>query len=544
VPQDEDNERPSRGGKVISLRSHQAAEAALDELVQAQRDGEDYLGLVGPAATLGPPILAAVMRRLDSRQPQLLTLFRHLIERYPIPSQAEEALLRAASDTRSGDGKRLGALLLLYDLGFQVPATHDFLSSLHSPSSSLAQALASILGDLEARPSATDDYASYLMSLLSLPVDFLYSALTALSSLEEKEGAIAALRVLALYPHPDLTAGAVEVLCSRPSEARMKALSVLEPNLPPESALVVSRTLYKARLSGAHDVDRLLVSDDQCKAMLSGIDAQGRRLMWLNIPVAREQVMTRTVRLTLDDESGLLDVSDSQETSFPVTPPTGTLPAPIISEGFDMNADSYAVSCLEVPFGYGLQVLRDAVRLNWETGTPLSMQYLLLFHLIWQYGAAENKYNRDQEAVTPREDDPYFDAQVDLLSNTEISGWYLQTVGTRLLAEEIVRASPGPYRPGEESWRMLLPSLIRLAREEFGQKRRALYARRLRLMSEWMRFAGREREAGLCASAARTMLESPPEANLIVLQLIQKGILVDLDEMGFLDARGPETYSH
>ena len=58
------------------------------------------------------------------------------------------------------------------------------------------------------------------------------------------------------------------------------------------------------------------------------------------------------------------------------------------------------------------------------------------------------------------------------------------------------------------------------------------YSRRLLLMSEWLWIGSQKREAALAASAARTMLQSPPEANLFVLRLIQRGVLVALSRMG------------
>lgn len=78
---------------------------------------------------------------------------------------------------------------------------------------------------------------------------------------------------------------------------------------------------------------------------------------------------------------------------------------------------------------------------------------------------------------------------------------------------------------------MLLPSLIRLAHDEFGEEVRALYAHRLRRMAEWLWLAGRLHEAAVAASAACTMEQSPPEANLSVIRLVQRGVLKALREI-------------
>jgi hypothetical protein len=57
------------------------------------------------------------------------------------------------------------------------------------------------------------------------------------------------------------------------------------------------------------------------------------------------------------------------------------------------------------------------------------------------------------------------------------------------------------------------------------------YAARLKLMSEWLVLAGQERDARLALSASRTMIESPPEANLFAQAHVQKGILVAVNNI-------------
>jgi len=540
VPQDEYNERR---GKVISLHSHQAAEAALERLAQVHSGDVDYRRLLAEAAALGPPVLAAIVRRLDASQPQLLSLFRDLLDRYPVRAQVREALLRAAGDPRGSDYRRLGALLLLYDLGLQLASTEDFLSSLPSfqgLGGAVAQALARSLDGLYGLPHAMDERAGYLFTLLSLPVDILYSALTALSTLEE-EGAILALRLLALYPHPDIMAGALDVLVTRASEARTRSLAVLEPNLPPESAAVASRALYKARLSGAYSSDLLLAPDDRCRALLSAIDDVGRRVLWLQVPISPDAAPLKVIGLVLYDTAGLLQAVSSDQAHpivFPDLGPIGTLHPPMRYDDLGAYAQ---VQCLEVPFGYGLHALREAVRLNWDTGEWLPTEYLLLFPLIWQHGGAVE----DDSGVEPLDSElqgSSEDSGVELFKGAEIGRWHLQSAEVRQLAEEIPRANDSlPYDLADNGWLALLPSIIRLAHDEFDAKLRGLYSRRLSLMAEWLRFAGREREASLALSAARTMLDSPPEANLFVLQLVRRGVLAALSEMGFTVDQASET---
>jgi hypothetical protein len=79
---------------------------------------------------------------------------------------------------------------------------------------------------------------------------------------------------------------------------------------------------------------------------------------------------------------------------------------------------------------------------------------------------------------------------------------------------------------------MLLPALIRLAHDEFGPQLRGRYAARLRRMAEWLNISGNTAEARMAESCARTMEQSPPETNLFVIRLVQKGILVALSQAG------------
>src|SRR5437868_14274836 len=69
VPGDGDGysagENTARGGKLIELRGHHAAEQALDALLRTVPHDPQYPARLGHAIAAGPPILAAVVRRLD-----------------------------------------------------------------------------------------------------------------------------------------------------------------------------------------------------------------------------------------------------------------------------------------------------------------------------------------------------------------------------------------------------------------------------------------------------------------------------------------------
>jgi hypothetical protein len=184
---------------------------------------------------------------------------------------------------------------------------------------------------------------------------------------------------------------------------------------------------------------------------------------------------------------------------------------------------------LDVPFAYGLRVLRDAVEKSWEGGTPLPVDYQLYFHYPWRFGNTVVAHDAPEHA-RQEYDLSLFESESELLSDPLFETWFLESGAVYLAAQELLAQDIGlPEELTDQSWRALLPVVIKLARSEFNIDMRDRYARRLRLMSEWLEYAGRSDEARLAASAAHTMLLSPPEANLFVLALVQKGILVAIE---------------
>jgi hypothetical protein len=70
-----------------------------------------------------------------------------------------------------------------------------------------------------------------------------------------------------------------------------------------------------------------------------------------------------------------------------------------------------------------------------------------------------------------------------------------------------------------------------LAHDEFGPEVRQRYSDRLRRMAEWLHMSGEDHDAECARSAAQTILKAPPETNLLVLRLVQRGILVALNRL-------------
>jgi hypothetical protein len=534
-------ERTPPRGKVISLQGHQAAEQVLDDLSRATRHSRDYGRLVRKAADLGLPMLAATVRHLDSSHPTRLAILGDILLAYSPQAEGLDTLARAATDRRNSDNRRMGAIILLCNYYPHLPVSEDFLSGLRNPIGTAAHALVSVLGECAGDPELLTGNTGFLAALLSQPVDILYAALNRIADMPD-EGAVPALRLLALHPHPDLMEAAVEALGARVSVSAIRSLTMLEPNLPGEPAHVASRLLHKIRLSGLYGAEFAPQTEHAARAILSAVDGRGRRMLWLHVPPTSAVSRPVFMGLLMSDYAGLIELvgptaRSTDAVSRPPTPgPVGTLYPPMVYKLPDIPANLATVSCVEVPYGYGLRLLRKAVSRNWLTGTPLPLEYQLLFNLIWQFGQG----NGDEESYVTRfveRDDRSLaesESESELLANSLFDSWYLESAGVRLVAEELAALDYDfSHELTEDNWRILLPSIIRLAHDEFGPELRMRYANRLRLMSEWLRFSDQHHDADLAASAAYTIVNSPPEANLFVLRLVQKGILVALSELTF-----------
>ncbi|MBF6613951.1 MAG: HEAT repeat domain-containing protein [Chloroflexi bacterium] len=530
------SEHASRPAKVIDLQGHQAAEQALDLVLTTSPASPQYPLRLAELLGMGPPLLAAIVRHLDAADPHKLDALGRVLSLYPQRPQVVQALMRAGSDRRGTDNRRLGAILVLeHFLGISPP--DDFFSALHDPVGIALQTLSGITGDAVPDIPLMHDY---LRLLISQPIDLLYSILAVLAELGGV-GAIEIVRLIALHPDPELRISAIETLAAQGSPRAIATLCQLEPNLPPDTSRAVSRALQKLRLSGV-DVGEAADPGCGCRALLGPIDGHGHRLLWLLAPSVQGKAhQIAHLGLVITDIAGLVEAegaSSADATLFPPLAPLGTLHQPFASRLSDL-AEEWSIgeqyfASLEVPFDYGLAMAARAVQRNWETGTLLPVDYLLLYPLFWHHAGKAELPGFNQPPGNGEQDPSLAENESELFLDSLFESWYLETEGVAHVAEEVARAGGGlSHELSDENWRILLPALIRLAHDEFGPHLRTLYAKRLQLMSEWFSIAGEARKADLAASAARTMLQSPPEANLFVLRLAQKGVLVTISNLRF-----------
>ncbi len=525
-------------GRLIHLRGHQAAEQLLADLTRVDRHSPQFQALAARALSLGRPLLAAIVRHLDCAEPQILSTLGQLIMNYPVRTQAVQALVRVANDRRAPDGRRLGAMTLLWNYYLHPMAVDDFLARLQSPARSMAVALVRAVEECYRDRELLREYHGFFEALYTQPPDILHGIVSVLAEMPGA-GATGALQLLALHPYPAIMHEAIEALAGRPAAGGLRALAVLEPNLPAEAAHVVSRLLHKHRLSGYYQ-DPLLPANSRCRALVSAIDPMGARVLWLQVPSELKDKEVALMGLVLSDLAGVVEsvgLPACPTGNFAAPAPIGTVHRVVGRRLPGHAANLAAVSCLEVPFSYGLQLLREAVALNWQEGMGLPPEYRLLMHTVWRFAADAPMHEHVQ--VRDLLDPAAVEHEVDLWSHQLFEGWYFESEAVRQVAQQVA-TSKGGGSAGltEDNWQVLLPSIIRLAQEEFGPRVRVLYARRLWRMAEWLWFAGRVHEAGLAASVAHTMEQSPPEANLSVIRLVQRGVLKALREIRGAADRG------
>ncbi|MEO5951753.1 MAG: HEAT repeat domain-containing protein [Chloroflexia bacterium] len=523
--------------KVIVLREHQVAERLLDDLLIADFASPGYTLLLARASMLGAPLLSAVTRRLDAFNPRSLDMLGKVVAVYPDVRKVVSSLRRTANDRRLADRRRMGAVMLL-EQAFGLQPPDDFLATLQEPVQSATGLLLGALDNHVGNPTALRDY---LRALVFQPLDLLYSVLGALAEAGD-DRTVDVLRLLALQPDPDLQLGAIETLGGRGTERALRALCVLEFTLPADTARAANRHLQKLRLSGA-DVATLRKPVAACRAWVSAIDGRGDRLLWLAAPQVETVSGYTVLGLLINDVSGVLDAVGAggvQEDALPPISSVGTLlPTLDLTISGVVSSDTalgeQTGGYLTIPFTYALRLLRDAVASNWSTGTPLPIEYQLLNASVWEYGGGLSA-SGDGEDSSP-DDLAALEAtsgasESDLLFDNLFDSWYLEGPSVRAVAKDVSELGGTlPHELSDDNWRMLLPALIRLAHDEFGTELRTRYAARLRRMAEWLEYASRPTAAEMAYQCAHTMIKSPPEANLFVLRLVQKGILMALAEL-------------
>src|SRR3989442_11320654 len=102
----------------------------------------------------------------------------------------------------------------------------------------------------------------------------------------------------------------------------------------------------------------------------------------------------------------------------------------------------------------------------------------MLFDMVWRYGARLNGEVGYYEKISDIEDAA--ENENDLLCGSIFDSWYLESGAVYLAAQELLAQDVGlPVEMTDQSWRALLPMVIKLARSEFNIDARQCYSERL-----------------------------------------------------------------
>lgn len=537
---DSETPRAPKIGKVIDLQGYLEAERALDRFLATAPSHPQYQARLGEVAGYGPSLLAVITRRLDAYRPDEIEELGRAATAFPDRDLAVAHLHKAAADRRNSDSRRLGAMLVLeYCLG--EPPDEDFVGTLHDPLAALAYSLRGALRGA----FKSQILRSYVHTLLAQSSELLFGIFSRLTSIERDTPSEVA-RLLALHPDLELSMSVVEALAAQGSRNSVQTLALLEPSLAPEVSHAANRAMQKLRLSG-YSPRVLRPPVEGCRALISPIDGSGNRLLMLIAPESESGDGSTVLELFVNEAVGVVEASgtpDARQADLPLAARPGFvhrhslrtwmgMPLGEDTQGgsFDGSRTAGHVPLLEADFLYGLEVLGEAVQNNWATSGPLPLDYCLLGHICWSYSGGLD--SADLRAAWDLDgDSPLTAREADLLTNSVFDSWYLAGEPAMQVAHDISTLSGGPPRElTDDSWRFLLPALIRLAHDEFGPEVRQRYSDRLRRMAEWLHMSGEDHDAECARSAAQTILKAPPETNLLVLRLVQRGILVALNRL-------------
>lgn len=527
--------RVPKVGKVIDLQGYLEAERALDLLLATEQSHPQYAGRVADAARYGPSFLAVITRKLDAYHPDDIEELGRAATAFPDRDAAVSHLRKTAADRRNSDSRRLGAMLLL-EYCLAEPPEEDFVGTLQDPLGALAFSLRGALKGAFKSPILR----AYVHTLLAQSSDLLFSIFTSLTTIERDTPADVA-RLMALHPDLELSTAVVDALAAQGSRTSAQTLALLEMSLAPEVSHAAHRALKKLRLAG-YNPRVLRPPVEGCRALVSPVDGSGNRLLMLAAPSEEEGSFT-VLELFVNEAVGVVEATGTptaRQADLPVVARLGFvhrqslktwMGMPLTASGqHDGVSPEGHVPLLEADYLYGLELLREAIRNNWLTSAPLPLDYSLLSHIVWTYSSGLDKLDYNIEHDLSGEHASAREA--DLLINPVFDSWYLSNEPAMQVAHDISTLSGGPPRElTDDSWRFLLPALIRLAHDEFGPEVRQRYSQRLTRMAEWLEMVGLSHDAALAQSAAQTIVKAPPETNLLVLRLVQRGILVALSRL-------------
>jgi hypothetical protein len=490
---------------------------ALEAEFRALADARDLETLKARAETIAgrgtETVLPVLLAMLDTDDPQLRgglgQVAAHLDHDLMVT-----ALRSVARSRERPEQARLSALTIL-ERFLHEPVDESLVVGLRDPNAVALHSLHELMREMERSPFAIIEY---LNQLTEQPPEVPKMILDAVPLLPPGPHPVTLLRMFAQGQDARLAQAAIEQLGRIRLPEALAALISLAATLPPTLAAMAERSARKLRMSGV----TIPAPDSQgWRALMSPVDGAGAQVIWL-VNYVDGQAQGTLVGVLSQDPKGIVVCFGSREVpaeNLPPVQPVGNIHQAVQSD------DVPPVSMLEVPFEVGRHVIRQALELNWASGTPTPLEYRLLNALIWQSptGDSGSAVVRDGEVSRFANDTssgaPVYTAA--LLDHPAFATWFWQTPeveageASHFAARKLGARHSGPARASH---------IAELAQTGFGPDVRAGYRRRLQNMAQWLALAGQPETAALAQVAAEEVVAVPPAESPFVRRLIGIGL--------------------
>lgn len=461
----------------------------------------------------GRAALAALVSALDTSDPQLRGGLGAALVALRLPREQVVTALRAAARAHErGVQARLTALTIL-ERFFDEPPDQQVLDGLRTSDEIAMQSLDELMQVMAQDPLAI---LEYLAQLGEQPPEVPRMILAAIPAAPFSAHHLTLLRMFAQDPDLRLAGDALEELGRIRKPGAARALAALGETLPPSLASLAMRGVRKLRLSGVAPADGDGVTDwpwlapgRRWRALLSPVDGAGAQLLWF-IGHAPTDERAMVLSVMFEDTRGVTIASgalDMALAALPPASPSGSL------HRLAVGQHMAPLLLLEVPIEVGRRALREALVLNWNSGTPTPLAYRLLNLPVWlaepaQAEAPPAGATDSESASSPI--DPQDTAG--LLDHPAFWGWAWP-----------VDDWPHPAA-GEGAGLERADLVTRVVQSQLGPGVEASYQRRLQRMAEWLELARDAPAAALARAAADQLRAGRPEEAPFLRRLVDIGL--------------------
>lgn len=487
------------GGKVITaLRDRPLIEAALQALARSrtEEEGEPYLQEL---ARWGAAVLPVIIGHLDTPDPWMVRALGRVLGRLKDRQRACEALRRAVLAPTSSDRRRVVAMVLL-DQFLQQPPDEALFAALGNPTD---VALRALLSEPAPERAVRLDYLSILHAQ---PPQEILAAVERLRR-AASEGAVEALRFLAMDEREQIAQAALKALGTIRRPATLRALRVLLPNVPSFRQAQVERAMRKLVLSGVPDVP-LPEPPSGSRVLASPPDGDGNQLLLFLFP---QEEGYRVLHVFMDDTQG---VGVTYEAAYG----RSEIAAPAAVGTVQRAPHPWEGPLLETTWDYARELLSAALPYNEAHGGACPLEYRFYSDLVWGWTVPPDEGLPSPRRV--RQLRP--SAAARLLNSPYLASWFLESAAVHGVAKAVVANDS----TGAEPLLFLSLGALTLLESEFPPEVCLRYARRLRLLAGWLLRAGERELAGLALAAEKEMAAAKPLESAFAVVMLQRGLLV------------------